>query len=1240
MVLQNCPSSSGQNFHVLELMDKNDDEISVGEYPLVEKKRLSLKNLKSNLSLRRSSRKLQREESGDLQDTMRDRSKSTDYGMDRFRKSQSDSQTNLVKIGSSGMLRKNQYKKVDSTKKKTAVLQLSKLLPKISKKVEKKKSKRVKSGMETLPKSLERSGNGKKNDSKWEKSTRKSSDNKLVDNADLIHNDIQEVANIARTPSSSLEINYEQKNNRTEVLKSSRNLDSLEEHHSTAGKFTNSSSNCDGNDCKSRNQDNTENESTTLTTLPHHATDDQMKIEDKDGGNNQQNVEDLVEIAALKQEVESNTWSPRISSSFPLGSEIYDSGIESTRRRSSIKSWILKKMKEFGRNSDKENDLGDSESASARETDDKDKRGYRNTYKTNEKEKRSDEKERNAEMKCSKKIAKLEKKKRKLKEKSKIKESKEREMMREVERRLETMKEEQDFFKIEKDARGSKENESMKSKAAPNRFIKNIIKARLYRKSMKEKNRKLDKKMKKNKEYRECKECAWERKECKFQKQEIKCATDSDDQILSKQISNEIDMMTESNSWKKKDDEKQLEKENGLEKKPMEGHILKDSPKNEDMEENETRTRNKEEHLKSSNENIENSSALHILVAWDDDVKDFIEEDDSMENVIFHIKENNDSQIDKEHAPIKALMGDSSCGAQLTHETPVEQVIQLDQCLEDDDDIEDIHIRETANYHKVPMKQENLENKKHGLKSTFANAVDNFDKDHATEIIEIDTGENDFEKEEIQGSKRLQEKKAEIIEGEGHCDVTVHSFQDEYSESDMEFECTKKSAITRKVVRTKPQIHRKPSSFQSTDNKNISGGRTKNIYVDAQDVISMASNSVEAEIGYFISGQSQDSRYEVSTRSDKVSKDNAKVSINVNEQSAEIKDDKKINGMIEEFSGHIRKSCKLDVKDDVLTQNSGNTSDWDAEEDLDIVFSDAETARFEDGNEDREKEMTHAKTSQFAEEDKIDENKGKKAIIAKKLNDSESLLRCSDKRQNESNTYEDWYEGIDEEKPELMKGHKSPSDRVVFTFPDSKKWVNREKRTNHFKMDSIQDASNRKELNDHLTASESSLEDIIRWINSEPTKPKVPKDVNQNVEPYNEREQKLIQEITELRRENELLKSSSNEQNDNDALMFFDLEGTESTSKVYSISGARNEEFAEINERTRVEIERAKRETQEAKSIAEEANMSIEIMKESLEESQREVERMKIEMKNRIEEQKIHYEKRIEEAEKYNKILR
>ena len=115
---------------VFELMEKDDDEISLGEFSPYKEKESSLGKIGSRFPLRTKSKNGQ---GSDFKKTFDEDCDGTwRHNDSRKTKSaikQSDSQTNLVKIRNSGILRKETYKKMSSDKKKK-IVRFSKLLPK------------------------------------------------------------------------------------------------------------------------------------------------------------------------------------------------------------------------------------------------------------------------------------------------------------------------------------------------------------------------------------------------------------------------------------------------------------------------------------------------------------------------------------------------------------------------------------------------------------------------------------------------------------------------------------------------------------------------------------------------------------------------------------------------------------------------------------------------------------------------------------------------------------------------------------------------------------------------------------------------------------------------------------------------------------------------------------------------------------------------------------------------------
>ena len=110
-----------------DLMEKNDDEISLGEFSPRQEKESSSGKIRSRFPLRAKSEKGQ---GSDFEETFEEDCDCTFRLNDQLKTiKESASQTNLVKIRNSGILRKEKYKKMSSDKKKKRV-RFSKLLPK------------------------------------------------------------------------------------------------------------------------------------------------------------------------------------------------------------------------------------------------------------------------------------------------------------------------------------------------------------------------------------------------------------------------------------------------------------------------------------------------------------------------------------------------------------------------------------------------------------------------------------------------------------------------------------------------------------------------------------------------------------------------------------------------------------------------------------------------------------------------------------------------------------------------------------------------------------------------------------------------------------------------------------------------------------------------------------------------------------------------------------------------------
>ena len=109
-----------------DLLDKDDDEISLGEFSPRKEKKSSLEKLRTRLALKAKSKKGRGNEVEKAFDDVTYRH--NEIRKPEFPIKRSDSQTNLVKIENSGILRKEKYKKMCGDKKKKRV-SYSKHLP-------------------------------------------------------------------------------------------------------------------------------------------------------------------------------------------------------------------------------------------------------------------------------------------------------------------------------------------------------------------------------------------------------------------------------------------------------------------------------------------------------------------------------------------------------------------------------------------------------------------------------------------------------------------------------------------------------------------------------------------------------------------------------------------------------------------------------------------------------------------------------------------------------------------------------------------------------------------------------------------------------------------------------------------------------------------------------------------------------------------------------------------------------
>ena len=1184
-------------------MNKNDDEISITEDSQDEEDVMFGKRRVSRLSLRRNSGGSQQLNSSyQLYDASEDRSlnevSSSIREMSRSDREKSDSQTNLVEIGSSGIFRKEKYRKISCEKKR------------------KKRISRL--GKHFRNKSKNR-GNEEEHVTEWEVDAKGSSVTNSENCCDTVGMNIQDTEGIGRTLSSHIVVNYQDENNGKKVTlekdkiekQDTSQVESKEQHLYSLAEFLSLDK--------------------SLSSSEEHCSN---------GDLNDQNTE----MPASMEKLRKNSPAPNKDNSFPVVSEnILDTKNKNAKKSTEKHRFTMKWKKRFSPRkkkseaSQENNNLANSDSVTVREKNGKDKEESKSASKSKE-ERKKEKQQIKTEIKAAKKAAELKKIQKKIEDN---KEEKEREKKMKEELKLKKMQEKQNKM-AEKEAKGKLKDE-MKGEKKKN--IKSAIK-----KKWKKRGDARQAVLERNRVYKEMEKIRIEKEREETKKW-----------IIEKMLEKEKIKLTK-NLAKAKMEQKKIEiKRSKKEENEREKAIKEDlrlRKKQEKHEKEAEEGRRKDEKIKSKR-NVMRFIRKKLKVKKDQEKTNSerkgVSKEVERKQMDQEGEENEKRRKEMEHTGTLTNRNGSDntkneCnvrnkenGMQIKIVSGIERVATQKDVSKDTNKNENITEKDTetkgknrcsadsqegkgtfngSRMRKVPVAWEDLSkaemaekgNKRSKKKNVLflnkghdysqSNTVNKLaeikaDDTFRTEILETEVIKDNFERQKGQKNEGLPGKENDVIEGDGFCN-RVHDFIEyEDSESGTEYASSGRSSTKRSEIQVKPQVHR---------------------HWKQQFVTSVESASIKEDKNFYNVGQNRDTKCELSEQCDEGNDKYAKTYINTTDHPANIKEDK-----------------ESDKENEML--------DCDKEDDWSDSFSVASSKPSSQFGEVKNEELKEMKKNE-TEKEKVEENS--------------KVIKPSNKKKSEMSTFktiQDFHQNVDDGEPEFFSDDEQSSGATVPEVISSKELTKKKEEKN----DQENEIENGWDIEDLFLADqfndfESLGENMACMTNSGPKSIGTSAQeevVKEDPELSNEIEQRLMDEIRALKTENDLLKAKSKEtQSSDNTSSVLKLERNDSSSKTFASNDSRSrmnvaecegtpewEAVKHLVKTSQFESERAKKKAQSARVMVEAAELENEGIKEKLEDSQREITRMKRKLENMMDKQKVLNEKRTNEAETYKRVF-
>ena len=801
----------------VDLRDNENNRISIEDDSTQEETMSSLDKLRCRSSLRA---KYKQRNSNDFENNFEEESTSVFGGTKcESRKSsletkQSDSQTNLIKIQNSGILRKEKYKKINGEKKKKMKLRIPKLFPKLLKRKssgEHGRTEDEKSGKET---SVEGSTDGSATTSEGSRKTERIGRRALPE---------RYTRNCPKRDVSrkSSEDSSKTKTEDSSSTKSSGDSNTLEDESSNVETgSTEERTSSQDNECNEEEDDEDDSDEDVVcrrvTAYSQYEEGENSNTEGSDEGGNGQTRDKDQMIKSTQREAMPRRYYGDEGFIVPVSSQ----GSMERRRRNRKKSFMNKgfliKWKGFGSkkkkksgseelSDDSDEEKGDASEEEDDEDDGRKKAGAKKDKKKKSKGNKADKKMKKEEEKYDKKKRKEEEKMEKMKRKEEKKEAKEAAKLKKEQKKLQkkvdkneekelkktkkeelklAKKQEKENKKSKKEGKAKSDDKKLKGKEEKKRIRQDI-------KIAKEERKKAEKERKKAKEETKKQVKEKEKEEKKKKKEEIKKVKEMNAAFLKEKKRKEKEMKQEKKKAKKKETVKEIKKQK-VKKVPNVENFKASSVKNEKPKENENGPKEQpklKEVSKTKDGSVEKAPIKKASVAWGNAFNG--QKTDEGEK-----GREEDVDLKKEAAQIQCSNTDDSAekkdviGTEPTYEPVTDGVVELNGGtdgweLDDDDDVDDyVPTRETVVYGQIPMRKVN--EGKHDFMSTLANIVENVEQEKDAEIIEIDTGEDNFDKKNSGKDIDVPGHKVRVFEEEDIGNDIVAFTQDVDSDSEIE----------------------------------------------------------------------------------------------------------------------------------------------------------------------------------------------------------------------------------------------------------------------------------------------------------------------------------------------------------------------------------------------------------------------------------------------------------------------
>ena len=1327
----------------VDLRDNENNGISIEDDSTQEETMSSLDKLRCRSSLRA---KYKQRNSNDFENNFEEESTSVFGGTKcESRKSsletkQSDSQTNLIKIQNSGILRKEKYKKINGEKKKKMKLRIPKLFPKLLKRKssgEHSRTEDEKSGKET---SVEGSTDGSATTSEGSRKTERIGRRALPE---------RYTRNCPKRDVSrkSSEDSSKTKTEDSSSTKSSGDSNTLEDGSSNVETgSTEERTSSQDNECNEEEDDEDDSDEDVVcrrvTAYSQYEEDENSNTEGSDeGGNGQTRDKDQV-TKSTQQEAMPRRYYGDEGFIVPVSSQ----GSMERRRRNRKKSFMNKgfliKWKGFGSkkkkksgseelSDDSDEEKGDASEEEDDEDDGRKKAGAKKDKKKKSKGNKADKKMKKEEEKYDKKKRKEEEKMEKMKRKEEKKEAKEAAKLKKEQKKLQkkvdkneekelkktkkeelklAKKQEKENKKSKKEGKAKSDDKKLKGKEEKKRIRQDI-------KIAKEERKKAEKERKKAKEETKKQMKEKEKEEKKKKKEEIKKVKEMNAAFLKEKKRKEKEMKQEKKKAKKKETVKEIKKQK-VKKVPNVENFKASSVKNDKPKENENGSVEKAPIkqacvAETKDGLVEKAPIKKASVAWGNAFNG--QKTDEGEN-----SREEDVDLKKEAAQIQCSNTDYSAekkdviGTEPTYEPVTDGVVELNGGtdgweLDDDDDVDDyVPTRETVVYGQIPMRKVN--EGKHDFMSTLANIVENVEQEKDAEIIEIDTGEDNFDKKNSGKDIDVPGHKVRVFEEEDIGNDIVAFTQDVDSDSEIEHAfldtVPKKqemhAAPQTNQVKVMPKLENEveDSDEDKEDDKVASNvempkrvvkddGSDKSMVMKEDEGLRTKARGTSLDCKKPDVTVKETSIHEFGDWSDDDDDDEQEpeIFVRLNDQP------KVTEGQLEHVSGREKMSNKITAKVDATVKESSKhefrewSDDDDDDEEPEIFVRSNDQPKVTEGQLEhvsggekmsnevqssaraaleevpKKKDSTslesefdwsgvfsHGKTGKEIGDDKNQTDEDKKKTMKAK---QETILKTRDvdKKTEASISFGSWDEDSDLEETEFILDSDKSLDKVESKL--SRNWNSLGKKNKEGKKQGSSKVVERR--NEDVDSEEELLNEIeSNWLDPEPKQEKGRRGVGgtnerKDLDLTNDREEKLMDEILELTEENDetTSKSSGKHRGRNVAeskdilleaeeeLMIFGETNTEIDSVDCAELAATQGQTGgnSIQDKGLKVVETAKKEVRAAKATAKAAKLEAEDLKERLNEKNKEIQRLKMEMERKFEEERILNEEKIKQAQ-------